>query len=325
MVFTRISKQLRIPAMVALFFFVWMTLEPWTYSQEHQDALYADAEMRGLHKPKPNSGPDNNGRPSAGHERPDRWPELMGRLEEAAEPFDEKRGMSFTAKLKIDSLMRDMRDEYESLEKELADTRKSLIDMRAPKEFLDRQDEFEKRVKEKYSEAKLGVVDLKSRDGARRGAGKLRIKRLLDASKPKRLAPLNPEEMPSRRVTEKDITQKSPRSGGSKLGSLIQNEPLLLASAGDTAGLLDAGNGEFMVASSRIYDTPDSADLTSTQETAATEDIIALTQELACDPARMYNWVYNNIDFVPYFGSLKGANETLWQREGNDMDQASLL
>jgi len=28
---------------------------------------------------------------------------------------------------------------------------------------------------------------------------------------------------------------------------------------------------------------------------------------------------------VPYFGSMKGANETLWQKEANDMDQASLL
>ena len=40
---------------------------------------------------------------------------------------------------------------------------------------------------------------------------------------------------------------------------------------------------------------------------------------------RMYQYVTNHIDYAPYYGSLKGATQTLLDRAGNDFDQASLL
>ncbi len=39
----------------------------------------------------------------------------------------------------------------------------------------------------------------------------------------------------------------------------------------------------------------------------------------------MYEYVLNNVDYVPYLGSLKGATLTYLDRSGNDYDQASLL
>lgn len=43
------------------------------------------------------------------------------------------------------------------------------------------------------------------------------------------------------------------------------------------------------------------------------------------DPAAIYNWVRDNIRTEWYWGSMKGAEETLRQKSGNDADQAALL
>lgn len=43
------------------------------------------------------------------------------------------------------------------------------------------------------------------------------------------------------------------------------------------------------------------------------------------DPAAIYNWVRENIHTEWYWGSMKGAEETLRQKSGNAADQASLL
>lgn len=59
--------------------------------------------------------------------------------------------------------------------------------------------------------------------------------------------------------------------------------------------------------------------------TAITPELKALATGLDNDPVKIFNYVYNNIDFQPYFGSVKGAQTTYLDGAGNDMDQASLL
>jgi RHS repeat-associated protein len=43
------------------------------------------------------------------------------------------------------------------------------------------------------------------------------------------------------------------------------------------------------------------------------------------NPAQIYHWVHDHIAYVPYYGSLQGADFTLQSRRGNDVDSASLL
>jgi len=61
----------------------------------------------------------------------------------------------------------------------------------------------------------------------------------------------------------------------------------------------------------------------------AAADISADIQELAralhYDPKLIYDYVHNNIEYVSYFGSLKGAQLTYLDGSGNDFDQASLM
>ncbi len=58
---------------------------------------------------------------------------------------------------------------------------------------------------------------------------------------------------------------------------------------------------------------------------ATPEDYAALADALENDPLRIYQYVRNHFDYVPYFGLLKGPYLTLHERSGNDFDQAALL
>ena len=54
-------------------------------------------------------------------------------------------------------------------------------------------------------------------------------------------------------------------------------------------------------------------------------EITTLAQALKCDPDLVFEYVYNNIEYEPLFGSNKGALGTLLDLRGNDIDQVQLL
>jgi RHS repeat-associated protein len=56
-----------------------------------------------------------------------------------------------------------------------------------------------------------------------------------------------------------------------------------------------------------------------------TPQIQALADGLGDNPYNIFNYVHDNINFVLYFGSKKGAELTLLEKSGNDFDQSSLL
>ncbi|PKN37549.1 MAG: hypothetical protein CVU62_07390 [Deltaproteobacteria bacterium HGW-Deltaproteobacteria-2] len=56
-----------------------------------------------------------------------------------------------------------------------------------------------------------------------------------------------------------------------------------------------------------------------------TDEIKELARALRYDPKLIYDYVHNKIDYVPYYGSLKGAQLTYLDGSGNDFDQASLM
>ena len=67
------------------------------------------------------------------------------------------------------------------------------------------------------------------------------------------------------------------------------------------------------------------ADLSHNPEVQLTSEISDLAAKLNYSPAKMYEYVSNEIRFEPYYGSLKGALGTLKAGAGNATDQASLL
>jgi len=56
-----------------------------------------------------------------------------------------------------------------------------------------------------------------------------------------------------------------------------------------------------------------------------TPAIKAKAAELNYSPVKIYNWVRNNVEYVPTYGSIQGADLCLQTKQGNDFDIASLL
>src|SRR5262245_22881046 len=56
-----------------------------------------------------------------------------------------------------------------------------------------------------------------------------------------------------------------------------------------------------------------------------TPEILALAHALKNDPKLIYEFVKNTIEFVPIYGSIKGATATFLDGRGNDFDQSSLM
>jgi transglutaminase-like putative cysteine protease len=71
--------------------------------------------------------------------------------------------------------------------------------------------------------------------------------------------------------------------------------------------------------------TPNDADLLPTEDVQITEEIKALAEQLEHHPVKIFNWVRNNIEYLPTYGSIQGSQMTLDNQRGNAFDTASLL
>ncbi len=88
-----------------------------------------------------------------------------------------------------------------------------------------------------------------------------------------------------------------------------------VASAGSLAGL---------VATAASL-PPSAADLAATEDVQITPAIQALASQLNNNPVTISNWVHDNIEFQPTYGSIQGSDMTLQTKQGNSFDTSSLL
>jgi len=70
---------------------------------------------------------------------------------------------------------------------------------------------------------------------------------------------------------------------------------------------------------------PQPADLQPTEDVQITAEVRGLAFELGNSPVAIYNWVHDNVEFVPTYGSIQGSRITLLTKRGNAFDIASLL
>jgi YD repeat-containing protein len=90
-------------------------------------------------------------------------------------------------------------------------------------------------------------------------------------------------------------------------------------------GILNLLSGLFV---SKAYAEPPQPlpdDLNETLDARFTQAIQDQAAALDNDPLKIYNWVRNNIQFVPTYGSIYGAELCLNRKTGNAFDTASLL
>ena len=79
------------------------------------------------------------------------------------------------------------------------------------------------------------------------------------------------------------------------------------------------------VPSAKAASAPSAADLAPTLDAPHTDAIKSLAQTLGHNPHKIYQWVHDNIYYVPTQGSVQGAQDTLDKKSGNAVDTASLL
>ena len=94
-----------------------------------------------------------------------------------------------------------------------------------------------------------------------------------------------------------------------------------VAANGSLAGILSAAD----VTGSLPTSPSDPSYVAPTDDVQITPAIQAQAAALHNDPVQIFNWVHNNVEYVPTYGSIQGSDMTLQTLKGNDFDQASLL
>jgi hypothetical protein len=107
-----------------------------------------------------------------------------------------------------------------------------------------------------------------------------------------------------------------------------KNKPKLKKDDFTTAGLFDnpyvklAAHGTFTF--DKLAGASDPAYLAATTEVVLTPAIQAKAEELQHNPVQIYNWVRNNVEWIPTWGAAQDADLTLGSKRGNAFDIASL-
>jgi len=314
-------KIFRWVAIIVLCFFSWSFLGIY-------DLAYAIE--RHLHQPSHNSKRSEASRPE------ERFQKAIEEIEEILEdPTAERETKARRVKVKrteIEELDRGIR-------KQFAETEKKLREASLPEEILERHHKFVKYYEDNLNELKTNLETIEKTKGL---AVEIEIekakKHLQRVKQPKKHTPLDPNKLPHRTP---DVKKKAPRLKKEDFErdfpkpkkAQRQNKPILVASVGSLKGLLSPNdeqgtmnyepNTPLMVAQATNQPTTD--DLAENIEVQFTPEIRAKAQELGYNPVRIYNWVHNNIEFVPTYGSIQGAHMTLLTKQGNAFDTASLL
>ncbi len=226
----------------------------------------------------------------------------------------------------------DLQAQADNIRGELAKTRQELISKKLPAEIIQRHDAFAQNFE---TNMKALYADLDQAEQAKSGQLQARVKAARDYLKKnihrERHIPLDPNKLPN---SVPKIERKEPRLKKKDFErdflkpqkSEEQRKPILVASNGPLTGLLASNDeqdtGNLIVAQATNQPTAD--DLAETVEIKFTKEIDDILENLDRDPVKIYEYVKNNFDYEPYYGSVKGSQETLLEQSGNDLDLASL-
>src|SRR6266545_4635832 len=244
--------------------------------------------------------------------------EIEDILADSREALEAKKGRLRAKKAEIESLDVEIR-------KQFAETEKKLKDAKLPAEILARHYKFVKHYDDNLAELKgnLDRID-KAKDKAEAEAGIEKARQHLKKVKaPSKHQPLDPNDLP---FHQPKVKKREPRLKKVEFERDLKKDKhawrnqkrIMVASTGSLVGLLT-------LSSVTTIAPPSDADLAETIDVQLTPEIRAKAQELEYKPVKIYEWVRNNVEFVPTWGSIQGAQMTLLTKQGNAIDSASLL
>lgn len=261
--------------------------------------------------------------------------DIEGILSDTVTDTDSKKNKLKNKKEEIESLDVEIRKQFAGTEDKIKDL---------PEVIKQRHRDFVKKYEDNLKEFKADLDDI---DNAKTTQEKetsfKKAKEFLEKVKPpKKHQLLDPNKLPHRTPEVEKIeprtTPEEFKTEGRAQNTDYRQKPILLASNGSLDGLLTP-DSELLILNSPTPDPqsvtpvllaqatnlPTSADLSQTIEVQFTPEITAKAQELQNDPVKIYNWVRNNIEFVPTYGSIQGANMCLQTKLCNAFDTSSLL
>jgi transglutaminase-like putative cysteine protease len=310
----RRSIPIKVISVVVLFFFCW------TFGGLFDIAYAAKNEIKQAGKNKPKK------------EKPEeKFEKTLNDLEQALldteTDTDTKKNKAKEKKSKIDAL--DV-----EIKKQFADTEKKLKDEGLPQEILERHYNFVNHYEKNLKELQKNLDDIeKAKTKAEADDAIDKTKKFLEKVKPpKKHVPLDPNKLPHRTPEPKFIEpRKNPnefKTEQTAWWNINEKNSVLVASNGPLTGLLNSSlpniydQDPILLAQA---DPPTSADLAETIEVQFTPAIQAKAEELEHNPVKIYNWVRNNIEFAPTYGSIQGADYCLQTKLCNAFDTSSLL
>ena len=316
------SRSLRIISALVLSFFCW------TFAGG-VDVAYA---VKSSSQPSAISKQQTATSPSHGEKFSKDIEDIDSVLKDASTDIDTKRLKLRGKKAEIDA------DDVE-IRKQFSDTEAKIKDL--PIEIQQRHRDFVQKYEDNLKTLRddLDEIDKATTESEKELAIQ-KAQEFLDKVKPpKKKSHFDPNKLPHRSA---EPVFKDPRTkpeefqkeSGQQLAVSSQPKPLLVASSGSLAGLLSKNTqyntrtadslpeGSFQIA---LSNPPTTADLAENIEIQFTPAITAKAAELNHNPAKIYNWVRNNIEYAPTYGSIQGADYCLQTKLCNDMDTASLL
>jgi transglutaminase-like putative cysteine protease len=226
--------------------------------------------------------------------------------------------------------LRQKRQEIEGhdaeIRKQFAETEEKIKGL--PDEIKQRHKDFIKKYEENLNTLKRNLDEIEKAETAEEVKVEVeKVKTFFEKVRPpSRHTPLDPNKLPHRKA---EPTKKKPRLKYDNQESGVQSyefaspithhaSPVLVASIGDLQGILTN-------ATTQALAPPTQADLSETIEIQFTQEIRDLSNQLQNNPVKIYEWVRNNIEYVPTYGSIQGANMCLQTKQCNAFDTASLL
>lgn len=316
----RFSRGLKIISSIVLFFFLWtFELSGIAYAIKNDQQTTAKQTVKS--KPEEKIGKDIE--------------DIDNILKDTTTNTETKKSKLSTKKAEIEANDAEIR-------KTFTENEKTIKEKGLPPEILDRHRNYVKKYDDNYNELKanLEAID-RSKTAAETAAAIDKTKaHLAKVKPPKKHKPLDPNNLPVKSPEEKQVVLEEWTPPAKpvippdllKKADIQTHKPILLASNGSLKGILNKDSQYLsenymqlaLVTPEKRVPASD-ADLAEAPEIQFTPAIKAKAAELGHNPHKIYEWVRNNIDYVPTYGSIQGADMCLQTKQCNDTDTASLL
>jgi transglutaminase-like putative cysteine protease len=244
--------------------------------------------------------------------------ELEGTLADRKTDIGSKKSRLKAGRDEINKLDVEMHKQFVEIEKKLKDAKFSP-------EIMERHRKFVRHYDDNLNELKGNMARVeKAKDNTEVETELRKVNEHLQRVKaPSRHQKLDPNNLPNRQSV---VKKREPRMKKEEFEQDLKKDKqawknqkrVQIASAGSLAGLLTSSVVTAVT-------PPTAADLAETVDVQLTSEIRAKALELGSNPVKIYEWVRNNIEFVPTWGSIQGAKMTLLTKQGNAFDTSSLL